>query len=886
MMNRIYPISLVTLLGAAAAAPTAHAQSAAQNPWFGPHDHRGSFYTLTNSPTQVQRARAVVTDPLMRVIVLQDYESGAGDQDCALQRHDENAILPDMTFGYIGQGDLGLEATVPIAFDLGGTKTDTCTDVELAGTKLVVGGTAATTSGTTGVIAQVTHNGALDAAFSGDGKYDLRPLGFAGSTSIADLATLSDGSIVACGTVRIGTDEDMLIVKLTKLGQLDPGFGGGDGYTIVSFDNLGVAPAACSALVVQPDGKLVAAGYYKPPADPADWRFAATRLTAAGDLDPTFGEMAGWTRIDVDAAVADAEDFASGAVYDAALSRLYLVGTSRDPAAAARAKGVVIALDAAGALDTAFAGDGIKDFRFSDAENTRGAGDTTLRRAFMSGTNVYVVGDHVNVGAANTAAYGTRDVGVAAFMRNGGFQVGHDGDGVSYSSFGLTAYQDFEAHASWLPAYRLKLNEELGDIDWRDGRLTIAFSANRFPSWAPETASYGNYAPALAQLRLNESGVSGEDFDGIPAPADWSELAPEITISNLVYGRYCSVVNATTGDWDYATGTASADPCVGLQVANPGAAVVRAGMYSLNGNNQVALDCDGMDRAAAWKAPGDDAMALLATVHADKLRCEMTVTPSSFPIFYAPTDTSGPTRASLFNHVWPVQSHPTDTTVNVTSFGGTPVAGHTSAHRVDRFGNQWCDGTAGGDPNDSPMYGGDIDEPMFDWTLPLGRSLESVAPGIVLQAAPRYLIHVSSRDYADPWQREVVIGHRAGRGTDSAYDELFYTYYAHMMRTQVRRGELVDQNTLVGLVGHSGAAGNDHLHFHAGKVNNLTWSEREDYGFDRRAYGDNAAWNTAIDPYGWHGDGPDPIGYLWRGQGSFSLELWRAGEAPPTLTVP
>src|SRR5688572_19136602 len=120
MMNRIYPISLVTLLGAAA---PAHAQTAAQNPWFGPHGHRGSFYTITNSPTQVQRARAVVTDPLMRVIVLQDYESGSGDQDCALQRHDENAILPDMTFGYIGQGDLGLEATVPIAFDLGGTKT-------------------------------------------------------------------------------------------------------------------------------------------------------------------------------------------------------------------------------------------------------------------------------------------------------------------------------------------------------------------------------------------------------------------------------------------------------------------------------------------------------------------------------------------------------------------------------------------------------------------------------------------------------------------------------------------------------------------------------------------------------------------------------------------
>lgn len=71
-------------------------------------------------------------------------------------------------------------------------------------------------------------------------------------------------------------------------GQLDPSFGGGDGVATAAVA-VGEGYDANNAVVLQPDGKIVAAGGVSPLAGGGRWDFAAVRFDASGTLDPTFG---------------------------------------------------------------------------------------------------------------------------------------------------------------------------------------------------------------------------------------------------------------------------------------------------------------------------------------------------------------------------------------------------------------------------------------------------------------------------------------------------------------------------------------------------------------------------------------------------------------------
>jgi hypothetical protein len=71
------------------------------------------------------------------------------------------------------------------------------------------------------------------------------------------------------------------------------------------------------------------------------------------------------------------------------------------------------------------------------------------------------------------------------------------------------------------------------------------------------------------------------DVPGVPTPPG--------------YGHYCSIVDPTNGGWMLgALASNRSDPC--SEMANqvgPNAIVKRAGLYALEGNNQVMVRCDG-----------------------------------------------------------------------------------------------------------------------------------------------------------------------------------------------------------------------------------------------------------------------------------------------------
>jgi uncharacterized delta-60 repeat protein len=144
-----------------------------------------------------------------------------------------------------------------------------------------------------GVVSSVAQAapGELDSSFGSSGKVTTM-LGIGGSNAGAMLALPDDRLLVAGHGVTGFTPSpfsiniDFALVRYEPNGALDPSFGTG-GIVLTEFAG-GIDQAW--ALVRQPDGKVVAAGFASPTADATgDTTFALARYNADGSLDATFG---------------------------------------------------------------------------------------------------------------------------------------------------------------------------------------------------------------------------------------------------------------------------------------------------------------------------------------------------------------------------------------------------------------------------------------------------------------------------------------------------------------------------------------------------------------------------------------------------------------------
>jgi uncharacterized delta-60 repeat protein len=149
--------------------------------------------------------------------------------------------------------------------------------------KILVGGSAANTitNGTDYGLARYNPDGSLDQAFGNGGKV-LTDVGGQGDF-IAALALQSDGKIVAAGFSFTDNIFDFSVARYNANGTLDNTFGNG-GKVLTDFQNN---DDEAFALVIQPDGKIVLAGYT---ADSNfDLDFALVRYNTDGSLDNSFG---------------------------------------------------------------------------------------------------------------------------------------------------------------------------------------------------------------------------------------------------------------------------------------------------------------------------------------------------------------------------------------------------------------------------------------------------------------------------------------------------------------------------------------------------------------------------------------------------------------------
>ena len=212
----------------------------------------GDGLVLTDLGTKADVARAVAIRPDGRIVV-----AGTADGDVALVRYTDTGEV-DESFG-----DHGKRVT-----DFGSD--DFANGLALTGDGhiLVAGHTLGAGLDLDFALARYTAEGELDTAFGTGG---IVKTDFGGDDFAENLTVQPDGKIVVVGRDSSATILDMAVVRYRDDGKLDTGFGAG-GKVTADFHGKGEFG---QDVAIQPDGKIVAAGYT---ANGIDTEFALIRI--------------------------------------------------------------------------------------------------------------------------------------------------------------------------------------------------------------------------------------------------------------------------------------------------------------------------------------------------------------------------------------------------------------------------------------------------------------------------------------------------------------------------------------------------------------------------------------------------------------------------------
>jgi uncharacterized delta-60 repeat protein len=221
----------------------------------------------------VQEGHALVIQPDGRIIVGGSYSGSlVGQAGHALIRYNSNGS-PDMSFG---EGGL---VTTP--FMSGQETAIRALAVQQDGKILAAGSIGSFVFS----LVRYNANGSLDTSFGGSGI--VITVFFNYHEGARGLAIQTDGKIVVAGNAyqpSLPTVEDFALIRYNQDGSLDNTFGNG-GKVLTDFaDMIGTYDLA-RAVVLQPDGKIIAAGV----TGIHETDFALARYNTNGSLDTSFG---------------------------------------------------------------------------------------------------------------------------------------------------------------------------------------------------------------------------------------------------------------------------------------------------------------------------------------------------------------------------------------------------------------------------------------------------------------------------------------------------------------------------------------------------------------------------------------------------------------------
>lgn len=321
-----------------------------------------------------------------------DFESGSSGENAqayaigqqsdgrmiAIGSHNATAALPpDVALARIGlngsTGDVGFGGyrNGKARLDAGGVEVVTDGAVLSDGRILAVGA-----SGPQGLVMRATTTGALDTTFAAPTGYFK--VATALRTIVNALAIDASSRIVIAGSIGADGDRDMLLIRLSADGLLDPTFGT-NGRVVAGAPS---SDERATAVAVRPDGRIVVAGHGN---GQGDDDFEVRQFLPTGEPDLTFGDS-GVAR----ARVSGNPDRASGLLI-LPDGELLIVGNSgafsseNNPSNATPA---AVRLTKAGALDPLFDTDGVlMNIPLGDSGVLRGVDRFDGRRVILSGGN-------------------------------------------------------------------------------------------------------------------------------------------------------------------------------------------------------------------------------------------------------------------------------------------------------------------------------------------------------------------------------------------------------------------------------------------------------------------------------------------------------------------
>jgi uncharacterized delta-60 repeat protein len=197
-------------------------------------------------------------------IVAAGRASNGSNNDFALVRFNSNGVV-DSAFG----------SANGVVTDFGGDDIIRALAVQPDGKYVVAG-----TSGSRVALARYLTNGQLDPSFGGGTGKVLTTVGT--SDEARGVVLQPDGRIVVAGSTLQGGLRNVMLLRYLPNGSLDPSFGSG-GRVITSFS---AANDAATAVALQPNGQILVSGYM----DGKTLRgFLVARYNPRGGLDRNFG---------------------------------------------------------------------------------------------------------------------------------------------------------------------------------------------------------------------------------------------------------------------------------------------------------------------------------------------------------------------------------------------------------------------------------------------------------------------------------------------------------------------------------------------------------------------------------------------------------------------
>jgi uncharacterized delta-60 repeat protein len=155
--------------------------------------------------------------------------------------------------------------------------------VQPDGKVVLAGGNYYATNNQPGLVVRLNADGSPDPTFDGAGFHEFAVPNV--WVAFHAVALQPDGKIVAAGSANVSGNWQVVVARLRFDGTIDTSFGGGDG---IVFTDVSAVDDNGNAVALQPDGKIVVAGSTQVQAGSNVSRILVLRYNADGTLDTGF----------------------------------------------------------------------------------------------------------------------------------------------------------------------------------------------------------------------------------------------------------------------------------------------------------------------------------------------------------------------------------------------------------------------------------------------------------------------------------------------------------------------------------------------------------------------------------------------------------------------